>query len=219
MKEDIKQNIYNIVKNDDNVIALYNYGSHVYQTATEKSDTDFIIVLKEKNNLLAVNEIIKHADVNIYEKLEFEKLIEEHEISVLECLFLKPQYIWKESNKWDFNLSLPQLRKACSAKSSNSWVKAKKKLIVDEDYNLYIGQKSAWHAIRILEFGRQIATTGKIDDFTAVNHLYLPILACPDWLTIDSKFRQVYNSTSTNFKLVAPKETIDTKDTKNKFKL
>lgn len=196
----------NLVNNDDNVVALYMYGSRVYKTNSPESDFDFIMVVENKENTITEKIISQHADVTVYNTSEFQKQIDDHEISVLECLFLDNEYKLKETCKWSFTLQLPQLRKSFSAKSSNSWVKAKKKLTIEEDYNLYVGQKSAWHAIRILQFGQQIATTGQINNYTESNALLSEIIKTKDWLSLDGNFRATYNNESTKFKLVAPKE-------------
>lgn len=215
---DIINEVKNLVNTDDNVLALYMYGSRVYQTHKDNSDFDFIMVVNNKDDNHAEKLISQQADVTVYNRHEFEQQIKEHEISVLECLFLDEKYKLKEDIKWDFTLELPQLRKSFSAKSSNSWVKAKKKLTVEADYNLYIGQKSAWHAIRILQFGQQVATQGKITNYAESNLLLPEILKCEDWTTLDNSFRNIYNGESSKFKLVAPKEITNVITSKPKIK-
>lgn len=177
---------------DDNIIAIYQYGSYVYGTNSEKSDKDSIVVLEdtEKSKEL-MEELKKEYDINMYSCKDFERMIHEHEISALECLFLKDEFILKY-HQWEFNLDLPTLRNSVSQKSSNSWVKAKKKFIVEKDYAPYIGQKSAWHAIRMLDFGTQIAQHGSIIDYSTKNELLKEILTCSTWEDIDTKFRKEY---------------------------
>lgn len=214
--QDINE-IDQLLKDNDNIVAMYNYGSQVYGTINPKSDHDFIIVSKQ---LLKDNEISyynKFGDINNYSVEDFTRLIKEHEITALECIFLPKEHIWKEEIKWEFNLYLPDLRKSCSAKASNSWVKAKKKFIVEEDYNPYIGQKSAWHSLRIFDFGTQIATIGKIENYSRMNDLLPQILNCDTWEEIDEKFRKIHNNKASEFKLVAPKEIMD-KTNKPKMK-
>lgn len=191
---------------DNNIIAMYQYGSYVYGTNSEKSDKDMIVILEEvSQSTELINELRKEYDVSIYSKVDFEKKIKEHEISALECLFLEDKFILKY-HQWEFNLELPQLRNSVSQNSSNSWVKAKKKFIVEKDYAPYIGQKSAWHAIRMLDFGTQIAQHGRIIDYSSKNDLLKKIIICNTWEEIDSHFRKEYNETSSIFKCFAPKE-------------
>ena len=103
-------------------------------------------------------------------------------------------------------MNLPQLRHAISSKSSNSWVKAKKKFIVEEDFNPYIGKKSAFHSLRILNFGTQIAKYQRILNYSSANNYFDDIMNLNSWDDINHQFKSVYNSLSTEFKLVAPKE-------------
>lgn len=191
---------------DENIIAIYQYGSFVYGTNHEKSDKDIIVVLNDINESVGeIDSLKKEYDVNIYSKNDFEKMIKDHEISVLECLFLEDKFILKY-HQWDFNLDLPTLRNSVSQKSSNSWVKAKKKFIVEKDYAPYIGQKSAWHAIRMLDFGTQIAQHGLIKDYSSKNDILQEILKLNTWEEIDNKFRLTYNETASIFRQFAPKE-------------
>lgn len=206
MNQEIRKQIQEYIKIEDNIVALYDYGSIVYQTNNKDSDHDVILILKNKEDSKTIDFLNQWLDVNVFSEEEFKHMIKEHEISALECLFLNKENIWKENQSWHFELHLPTLRNAVSAKSSNSWVKAKKKFIVEKDFNDYIGKKSAWHAIRMLNFGTQIAKCEKIVDFKSMNDLLPQIMECHDWEEIDSKFRKTYNETSSAFKLVAPKE-------------
>ena len=195
------------ILNDSNVISIYDYGSSVYGTMTEKSDIDIIMVVNDK--IKAETLLLKmkqYVDVNMFDKEEFKRLIEEHEVTALECIFLDNKYKWKEVESWNFTLNLQKLRNAFSSKSSNSWVKAKKKFVVEKDFNDYIGKKSAWHAIRILDFGQQIGEKGCIYNYSRVNNILKEIMQCNTWEEIDKQFRKTYNEAGTKFKLVAPKE-------------
>lgn len=190
-------------QHDENIIDLFLYGSHVYGTNNENSDIDLIAIVKSKEK---VNYLYHYGDINSYDIEEFKQLINQHEITALECLFLDKDKILKKTNEYEFNLDKQCLRSAISAKASNSWVKSKKKLTVEKDYNEYIGKKSAWHALRILDFGYQIGSNGKIKDYSAMNHLLPEIMSNSSWQDIDTNFRNIYNMMSSRFKAVAPKE-------------
>lgn len=210
--------IEDIIKND-NIISLFKYGSHVYGTNTPKSDNDLIMVVKDDTHinddfLMTFN---KFGDLTIYSESQFQNQINEHEISVLECLFLEDKNIYKNKKDWNFNLNLQTLRNKISAKASNSWVKAKKKFIVEKDYNPYIGQKSAWHALRILNFGTQIALYGKIKNYQELTPLYKDILSL-EWDEINNKYKSLYNELASKFREVAPKEiALESKSKTNKI--
>jgi hypothetical protein len=195
--------IMSLVPNSTNI---YQYGSRVYGCNTDASDYDFIAIqdgLETKSEI-----IIDNINITVYNNTEFEKEIEQHEISIFECLFLPADKIVKEERKFEFNLSLPQLRKSISEKASNSFVKAKKKLIVAEDFAPYIGKKSLFHSFRIILFGIQIAKYGKIVDYSAANHLYNEIVLneSNDWNYYFNKYKQSHNELMTEFRKLAPKD-------------
>lgn len=52
-----------------------------------------------------------------------------------------------------------KIRRCISGKSSNSYVKAKKKLIVADDYDKYASMKSLIHSIRLLNLGITVSRT------------------------------------------------------------
>lgn len=188
------------------VLNIYAYGSVVYGTYDyRKSDRDYIIV--HSGNIPKEEFTLPFKTVNItsYSVEEFQKQINNHEISVLECLWL-PDYLKYEEIKFEFDLNKAKLRESISAKCSNSWVKGKKKLTLQESYNPYVGKKSVWHSLRISEFGRQIATTGKIYDYQAANSFLPEILDLLTWEEINTKYKQVYNNSTTEFRKVATKQ-------------
>jgi predicted nucleotidyltransferase len=204
----IINNILDNIKNqlnitDEKILSIYLYGSRVYGTATEKSDYDFIVVVDSEKSFLDAIEI-QGNHISIYNKAKFQELIDQHEISALECLFLDKQFIIKENWKPIFVLNLSQLRKSFSAKSSNSFVKAKKKMMYGEEY---IAKKSLWHSFRIIYFGIQLATTGKITNYSEANHLYNNIVFNPsnDAEYYKQTFLKSHNELMTKFRLVAPK--------------
>lgn len=191
-----------IAEQDENIICCFLYGSRVYGTNNENSDYDFIVVVKDKT----INTSLENnGDVTTYSIDEFNELIQQHEISILECLFLAKEFKFKENMKFKFNLDKQLLRNSISSKASNSWVKCKKKFIVEEDYNPYIGKKSLWHSLRILDFGKQIADHGRIVNFDSMNHLIGDIMDLNSWEEIEKKYKSVYNNMASSFKQSAPK--------------
>ncbi len=196
------KNLKQIAQADSNTICCFMYGSRVYGTNTEQSDYDFIVVVKDKE---IKNPLEEYGDVTSYSIEEFNDLIKKHEISVLECLFLNDDNVLKKDVDFEFILDKQALRSSISAKSSNSWIKCKKKFIIEEDFNPYVGKKSAWHSLRILDFGKQIADNGKIINFSSANHLMSDIMGLDSWDEIEQKYKTVYNNMSSAFKLSAPK--------------
>lgn len=175
---------------------VYSYGSWTYGTQNEKSDLDFIVV---GDNVSTESQIHSWGDLHLFSTSDFIQKIKEHEISALECLFL-PEKLKQEYFKIEFTLNLEVLRHSISQKSSNSWVKAKKKLEVEKE--LYIAQKSLFHSLRILTFGIELAQTGKITNYNQ-SQLWKMVLDCPPekW----SSLKPLYNSLKSKFKEVCPK--------------
>lgn len=198
------EQLIKIAQQDSNILNAFMYGSRVYGTNHQDSDYDFICVLehKEQDNPLA-----QFGDVTNYSVDEFQELVNQHEISVLECLFLPTEFVLKQNQTFSFSLNKSKLRESISAKSSNSWVKCKKKFLVEEDYNPYVGKKSAWHSLRILDFGKQIADHQKIIDFSTSNHFLLDIMQMNSWEELNDKYKPIYNGVASSFKQSAPKET------------
>ena len=175
---------------------VYPYGSRVYGTQREDSDWDFICVQETKTEY-------PDSSINVFTPKEFQDLLSVHEISALETLWVEPL---KANMDFAFELDLSKLRISVSAKQSNSWVKAKKKM--QQGDNL-IGVKSLWHSLRILGFGTQIASDGKITNYSQDNHIWEEIhqdyLGGFRWEDFDAKYRPLHLSKSTLFKKMCPK--------------
>jgi predicted nucleotidyltransferase len=177
---------------------IYLYGSHVYGTNGEKSDYDFIVV----GNLPTSSEKPEFGDLHFYSKEDFTRLLQEQEISALECYFLPPEFK-RESFPLTWSLNLEQLRASCAQKASNSWVKAKKKLLVEQEP--YIAQKSLFHSLRILHFAIELATTETLINFNSLS-LWQEVQSLPlDWDQWVDHFKPQYNSLKSQFKKSAPK--------------
>jgi predicted nucleotidyltransferase len=160
-------NFENILKRanlkEDNVVSCFSYGSRVYGNFRKDSDYDFIIVVKNKTEEQFSDNLI---NINFFSVEEHQNRLNEHEISALECYFLPGEFVLKNEKIYNFKLDLQKLRHALSAKSSNSFVKSKKKLTVEIDKGVEknpedVGKKSLFHAFRIIDFGMQIAKFGK----------------------------------------------------------
>ncbi len=188
---------------DNNIIACFIYGSRTYGNYNKFSDFDFICVVKtkEQDQFILKDSI----NVNFYTAEEHQNRIDEHEISALETLWLEPAFILKQEQKFEFNLDLKKLRRSLSAKSSNSFVKCKKKLTIEKDLDINNGIKSMFHAFRIIDFGIQIANTGKINNYDSCNLLYEKLVYYKEWDKIVEDYKPLYNNKLTEFRKLAPK--------------
>lgn len=191
-----------------NIVAEVNYGSIVYGTNDEHSDTDIICIV---NHIQTLTDPVKlnNIDFKVINNKDFQILLDEHDISAIECYFLSQEHILRGSvqDNFTFTVNLGKLRNAFSQKSSNSWVKCKKKLTVEEGEER-IGMKSLFHSLRIMDFGIQLATTGRIENFSSANHYLKEIYEIgPNWELLNQKFKPIYNKLHSEFKKVAIKET------------
>ena len=217
LKEAILQDLCTILESivGHKLYNVYMYGSRVYGTDRPDSDYDYIVVADtETKKIDGITGKINGKEVNItaYSPKEFQAQIDNHEISVLECYFLnqgekkKDECVLKEELRFSFELDKGKLREAISAKCSNSWVKAKKKLTVEADYDELIAKKSLWHVFRMYSFGVQIAESGSIFDYHRTHRMLEEILNdSADWEELQGKWQLVRNAFATDFKACAPK--------------
>jgi hypothetical protein len=181
---------------------LVPYGSRVYGTHTDKSDYDFIAVVPDDATVKTGEEYrCDDVNVHIYGRTDWQDQLDAHKVHCLEAWFHPDGQVRRA-----FKLSLEKsrLRHEFSAKASNSWVKAKKKIDVERDY--YTGWKSLFHALRILKFGIQIASAGKLD-FAAANDYWDEIKRHQwyEWQPYQDRYQPEYNRLATEFRKAAPK--------------
>lgn len=187
----------------DKDVLMIPYGSKVYGTARPDSDEDYMaVVLLDRP---CTGEEYRHnaLNVHLYNQVDFQRQLGIHKIHALEAWFLPDSPCPKH---FKFKLNLALLRDSISEKASHSFVKAKKKFEIEKDF--YIGQKSLFHSLRILVFGTQVATQGKIVDYGAANHYWQEIIESGQyaWDYYKEKYQPVYNTLATEFRKVAPKE-------------
>lgn len=214
---EITLNYFNVPEKQidvNKVINVYVYGSVAYDTRTELSDMDYIIIYNQDIDI-SDTLITKIHDETLNATLispgHFQKMLDEHKIDVIECFFMREDYKY-ETKKFNFNLDLFKLRTEISSISSNSWVKSKKKIIQNDNY---IGKKSLFHSLRILDFGIQLAKNGKIVSYTkpqsktlnyvSFSNLLNEIMEFNTWDELYNKYKKIYNNLKSEFKLLAPK--------------
>lgn len=190
-----------IDKNDAQILNIYVHGSRVYGTNTEQSDYDYIVVVEDsiyKQDSIHYN----NEDYNIFSKSQWDNLAQDNDCDFIECIYLPSNLKIKETYIPEYNIQKELIRKNFSAKASNSWVKCKKKLTVEKDYAPYIGKKSLWHSLRLLDFGIQILSHGSIIDYTSMNSYYTDIMnaSTNDWLYFKEKYQPIYNSYKSKFR-------------------
>lgn len=192
---------------DYDILAIFPYGSQIYGTTTDRSDYDFIAVFKDGT---VKDEFALEKDnynIHTYNYSSFQKLITNHKIASLECFFLPENKIIINKAIFKFNLNLATLRSSISEKASHSYVKARKKMEVEKDKNMYIAKKSLFHSFRIIDFGKQIAKEGKIIDYSSQNQLWLDIFnnTSEEWKDYSNIYKENHNNMMSEFRELAPK--------------
>lgn len=193
---------------------VYPYGSRVYATHRYGSDYDYIVVDDSVRDGDEERFFINKDEINIHfhSTPHWLEMISEHKIFALESILQEPS---NGRFRPTFKLDKSKLRKEISEKSSNSWVKCKKKLVVEHDYR--IGLKSLFHSFRIIDFGIQIARDGCINEYRSarMQSLFSDIMdsfpflnvdsAEDEWNTISVKYKPLHNEMLTEFRKLAPK--------------
>lgn len=183
------------------ILNIYLHGSRVYKTNTDSSDYDFIIVIEDEY-YFSENVSEGNCDFNFYSKTKWIEMCNNNSLDFCECYFLPEEYKIKETFVPDFIIQKEKIRANFSHISSNSFVKAKKKLVVEKDFAPYIGKKSLWHSFRILMFGIQILSSEKIVDYSCANFLYDEIIKNPEneWNYYKEKYQALYNHYRSEFR-------------------
>jgi predicted nucleotidyltransferase len=183
------------------VKCIYIFGSRVYGTATNDSDWDIIMVAN--NSVEEVEKIVGNFNIHIITPDKFKKDLEWHNIRNIECVMAPDWAKIKEDIDWDFKINLIKLRHSISHISSNSWVKSKKKLQAGE---YYIGIKSMFHSLRIPMFGAQLASEGKITNWSCANSIWSELVSKTwTWDELNTNYRERYNNLMTEFRKLASK--------------
>lgn len=212
--------------NKNALYILFGYGSYVYGTNTPSSDRDFICLSQFTDVYEDPRGICQAHSLE-----DFKKKIIEHDVSILESMSLilsnnaeqfrimpwAEEYLFEILTCYRKNFNIPSLRKSFSQVSSNSFVKAKKKVVLENE-DSYIGIKSLFHSIRILDFGTQIAKNKNhyIWDFHSCNDIWKDILshkeAFLDCVGNEEKYKELiqpwkklYNEKHSDFKKVTEK--------------
>jgi len=180
---------------------IYVFGSRIYNTHTENSDWDIIMVAN--NSVEAIELKGEKYNIHIYTPDKFREDLDWHRINNLECIYAPNWAKIQENISYNLDIDFPKLRHAASHISSNSWVKCKKKLEIGE---YHTGIKSLFHSLRIPMFATQVATTGSIYDFGVANHIWDKLISKVwTWEELDQEFREIRNEILTDFRKVAEK--------------
>lgn len=184
------------------IFNVYIFGSRIYETYSENSDWDVIIVANNSVESVEIDD--GFINIHIYTPDRFKKDLDWHRINNLECIYAPKWAILKEEIDYrsSFKISLPKIRHSISHISSNSWVKAKKKI---EQGDNRIGLKSLYHSIRIPIFATQLLDSGYIDFVSTINLWDDVLKVGADWEQLFKEFKPLHNKVLSDFRKLAPK--------------
>lgn len=157
-------------------INLYEWGSRVYQTSTESSDWDYIAVVPDDFSKEPDQYEFGNRTYNIEHESEWLEKLQRNSVEVLECLSLSSMFIVKNRKTYPFTFNPESAHSAISERASIAWVKGKKRLTLEKDFDWRGGKKSIWHSLRLYLFGCQLAQHGVILDYTVANKYYNDIV-------------------------------------------
>lgn len=183
---------------------IYLYGSHCYGISTPESDYDLTIVAMNSVENIEHNIIDDGNDFNFHIQTPayFQERLDWNDPKVFECI------LWSNDHpilvKQDFNINIvkPKYRHAVSHINSNSWVKAKKKI---QQGDIFIGQKSLYHSLRIPMYAIQVMKHGKIIDWKCANEYWNDIKTIDDWEVLKNKYQKTCNNIMSEFRKLCPK--------------
>lgn len=185
-------------------INIYHYGSFVYRTFVEGvSDYDYIVVVPDTMRELDEQQFeCDNCQYTVHSAKSWQKMLDRCDVDAIECYFLPEKYIVKETTVFIADITKSKVRNSFSHVASNSFVKCKKKLEIEESYNPVVGKKSLWHSLRIVDFGVQILQHGKIVDYGSMNELYDEIVRADenDWEYFKQKYKPMYNALKSKFR-------------------
>jgi hypothetical protein len=101
---------------------MVNHLAIVYGSATESSDWDFVIVVKDYHDDPFINATEKISAI-IWNPETFQIGLNEHYIYLLICVMAPPQFVWKQQINFTWSLCLPKLRSTVSFETARTWVK------------------------------------------------------------------------------------------------
>ena len=189
----------------DIALNVYRYGSDVYGTSQNNvSDHDYIIVVPNNFAYLDLTQSeYENNQYSFYTEITWNNKLDNNDVDAIETYFLPKQFIVKETIRFDAEIKIEKIRENFSRTASNSFVKCKKKLVVEKDFAPRVGKKSLWHSMRILDFGIQILKYGKILNYSSMNYLYDAIVnnESDDWNDFKTTYQSIYNGLKSEFKL------------------
>jgi predicted nucleotidyltransferase len=172
------------LKIEEDILAIYPYGSRVYGTASETSDYDYIVVTKGaflksgafKQNAISSDD--RKIQAVLYSRTGFIDALNNYEMGVIECIFLDSSQVLL--SKWPFRIQKWDAKEMVDKviqKASASWHIASRQ---SKDGFKAIAKKGIFHSLRILMFGLQLKEYQTIYNYSEANELKSEMDSIPE---------------------------------------
>jgi hypothetical protein len=183
-KENRAKEIINSLKIEEDILAIYPYGSRVYGTASETSDYDYIVVTKGaflksgafKQNAISSDD--RKIQAVLYSRTGFIDALNNYEMGAIECIFLDSSQVLL--SKWPFRIQKWDTKEMVNKviqKASASWHIASRQ---SKDGFKAIAKKGIFHSLRILMFGLQLKEYQTIYNYSEANELKSEMDSIPE---------------------------------------
>ena len=207
-------------------------GSRTYGTQNEDSDYDYGVIVEDDSLIIdqpnafdnekcdtRIHQVkLDCGDIEIVKECDFIKMIEEHEPFAIEPLMLDDNDFVRKYRKY-LNINTWKLRCKFGQISNNSWSKAKKKMTVVEDYDMYCGVKSLFHSIRLLIFACSFVK-GYIEEYemetvrSLHNNIMNDMKSGFTWDDFNNKYKPIWKKWHHEMVILCPKPEEEYKDRK-----
>ncbi len=183
-KENRVNEIIKSLKIEEDILAIYPYGSRVYGTASETSDYDYIVVTKGaflnsgafKQNAISSDD--RKIQAVLYSRTGFIDALNNYEMGAIECIFLDSSQVLL--SKWPFRIQkwdTKEMANKVIQKASASWHIASRQ---SKDGFKAIAKKGIFHSLRILMFGLQLKEYQTIYNYSEANELKSEMDSIPE---------------------------------------
>jgi predicted nucleotidyltransferase len=145
---------------------IYVYGSHVYKTNHPKSDYNVLVVANYMTEKAEIDN--GKYRIQIHTPQKFRRDLDAHDMFNLECIYAPKVAKLQEKINYNqkFKLNKNKFKKTILAQSNTTWINGQKYIKPDS------ARKAIFNSIKILYFGKQVLTDGKINNFTEANHIW-----------------------------------------------
>lgn len=159
-------------RSDAEVLGACRCGSRVYGTAGPRSDEDFFVVLHEEK---ARPDLLFRGGANfvVHGLGSFREALADQSVFALECLFAPAEHRLKVGAMPAYTVDRARLAASAGARSASDFAKAERTFAEEP----LAAKKKLFHSLRVPMFARQVASRGRIVDFTEARPLWVEIEA------------------------------------------